>query len=161
MKVKLTCSIIQPSMGQYELPPKNAQFTVFTVPCFDSPSWMTHGYQLMKKTHQLSLYCNIFQHLSTSVNCHCATTRRLNPPATTEGSPVAPLLPGQAGAVRRRPPVDPQDAEALRRRVKALQKKLREIEKLKAALAAALVTGLLVVAQGQGAACRGWELYRW
>ena len=37
----------------------------------------------------------------------------------------------QAGTLRRRPPVDPGDAEALRRRVRALQKKLREIEKLK------------------------------
>lgn len=45
---------------------------------------------------------------------------------------ASPQLRPQAGAVRRRPPVDPQDAEALRRRVKALQKKLREIEKLKA-----------------------------
>eukprot|EP00438_Fugacium_kawagutii_P004299 Skav229407 [mRNA] locus=scaffold2297:58571:61990:+ [translate_table: standard] len=44
----------------------------------------------------------------------------------------AGAVPWGAGTVRRRPPVDPQDAEALRRRVKALQKKLREIEKLKA-----------------------------
>jgi len=34
--------------------------------------------------------------------------------------------------VRRRMPVDPQNAEALGRRVRALQKKLREIDKLKA-----------------------------
>ena len=38
---------------------------------------------------------------------------------------------GEAGTLRHRPPVDPGDAEALRRRVRALQKKLREIEKLK------------------------------
>ena len=37
----------------------------------------------------------------------------------------------QAGTLRHRPTVDPDDAEALRRRVRALQKKLREIEKLK------------------------------
>ena len=37
----------------------------------------------------------------------------------------------QAGTLRRRPHVDPGDAEASRRRVRALQKKLREIEKLK------------------------------
>eukprot|EP00435_Cladocopium_sp_Y103_P064604 s392_g26.t1 len=38
----------------------------------------------------------------------------------------------KAGTVRRRVPVDPQNAEALGRRVRALQKKLREIDKLKA-----------------------------
>ena len=58
-------------------------------------------------------------------------TRRLPVKGTgVEAAKVAKAK-AKAGTLRRRPPVDPGDAEALRRRVRALQKKLREIEKLK------------------------------
>ncbi|CAL1161195.1 unnamed protein product [Cladocopium goreaui] len=58
-------------------------------------------------------------------------TRRL--PAKGEVVAKAKAKAKAKATVRRRMPVDPQNAEALGRRVRALQKKLREIDKLKAA----------------------------